>query len=116
MATAAVQHARDLEGAAGHRRLAEQAEPQAWARTWALCRSPLQRHHAQDRGDTDVFFAARSYRSFTADVWADCAAPIRVSHVRLDRVIAGWGGYRSDFLTPEDIARVEAGLRAGLGL
>src|SRR5689334_5074292 len=36
----------------------------------------------------DVFFAARSYRSFTRDVWAKCGAITHVSHARLDRVIA----------------------------
>ena len=63
----------------------------------------------------DVFFASRSYRSFTKDVWARCAAITHVSHARLDRVIAGQG-YRTDFLTQEDMARVEAGMRAALGL
>ena len=63
----------------------------------------------------DVPFAARSYRSFTKDVWANCASIFRVSHARLDRVIAGQG-YRSDFLAPDDMARIEAGIRSALGL
>lgn len=66
-------------------------------------------------GPWDVAFAARSYRSFTRDVWAACASPIRVSHTRLDRVIAG-RGYRGDFLAPVDMERIEAGLRAALAL
>ena len=66
-------------------------------------------------GPWDVPFAARSYRSFTLDVWANCASLFRVSHDRLDRVIAGQG-YRGDFLRPADMARVEDGLRAALGL
>ena len=66
-------------------------------------------------GPWDVPFAARSYRSFTRDVWASCASPVRVSHARLDRVIAGQG-YRGEFLRADDMARVEVGLRAALGL
>ncbi len=66
-------------------------------------------------GPWDVPFLARSYRAFTKDVWASCASPIRVSHARLDRVLAGQG-YRGEFLAPWDMARVEAGLRAALGL
>jgi uncharacterized protein YifN (PemK superfamily) len=63
----------------------------------------------------DVPFAARSYRSFTKDVWASCASLFRISHARLDRVIAGQG-YRGDFLSHGDMARVEDGIRAALGL
>lgn len=65
--------------------------------------------------DRDVFFAARSYRSFTRDVWAHCSSAMPVSHARLDRVIAGQG-YRTDFLSPADMVRMEDGLRAALGL
>jgi len=63
----------------------------------------------------DVLFPARSYRSLTRDVWAKCASVGIVSHARLDRVIAGQG-YRTDFLTAVDMARIEAGLRAALSL
>lgn len=66
-------------------------------------------------GPQDVFFAARSYRSLTADVWAACGSPIRVSHARLDRVKAGQV-FRSDMLSAFDMDRVDAGLRTGLGL
>lgn len=66
-------------------------------------------------GPWDVAFAARSYQSFTKDVWASCASIIRVSHARLDRVTAG-RGYRGDFLTPADMKRVEDGMRAALSL
>lgn len=66
-------------------------------------------------GTWDIPFAARSYRSFTRDVWANCASLFRVSHARLDRVIAGQG-YRGDYLRPADMARIEDGLRAALGL
>ena len=63
----------------------------------------------------DVFFPARSYRSLTKDVWAECARVTLASHARLDRVIAGQG-YRSEFLKPDDMARIEDGLHAALGL
>jgi uncharacterized protein YifN (PemK superfamily) len=66
-------------------------------------------------GPWDVPFAARSYRAFTKDVWASCASVIRVSHGRLDRVIAGQG-YRGEFLTTTDMERIEGGLRAAFGL
>ncbi len=66
-------------------------------------------------GLEDVFFPARSYRSLTVDVWAACGSPSRVSHDRLDRVKGGQV-FRSDMLTVLDMARIEAGLKAGLGL
>jgi uncharacterized protein YifN (PemK superfamily) len=66
-------------------------------------------------GPWDVPFAARSYQSFTRDVRASCASLFRISHARLDRVIAGQG-YRGEFLRPEDMARIEEGIRAALGL
>lgn len=56
-----------------------------------------------------------SYRSLTVNVWAACGSPFRVSHDRLDRVKGGQV-FRSDMLTAPDMVRVEAGLRAGLGL
>ena len=76
---------------------------------------PCTSREPKTAGPWDVAFAARSYRSFTLNVWASCAALIRVSHVRLDRVIAG-RGYRGDFLRPDDMARIEAGIRAAFGL
>ena len=66
-------------------------------------------------GPWDVPFVARSYRAFTKDIWASCASIIRVSHHRLDRVIAG-RGYRGEFLSAADMARIEAGMRAALEL
>ena len=66
-------------------------------------------------GPWDVPFQARSYRSFTRDVWANCAALYHVSHARLDRVIAGQG-YRGDFLAATDMDRIEDGMRSALGM
>lgn len=63
----------------------------------------------------DVHFAAKSYASLPKASWAKCALVSLVSHARLDRVIVG-RGYRGDFLSPIDLARVQDGLRAALGL
>lgn len=63
----------------------------------------------------DVPFEARAYGSLPKASWAKCAAVTLVSHARLDRVLAG-RGYRGDFLKPEDMARIEAGLRAAMAL
>jgi uncharacterized protein YifN (PemK superfamily) len=67
--------------------------------------------------DWDVFFDAKSYPTITRPVWAKCAMTTVVSHARLDRVsIRGKAGIRSDFLMSADMSRVEAGIRAALGL
>lgn len=66
-------------------------------------------------GPWDVPFAERSYRSFTKPVWASCASVIRVSHARLDRVLAG-RTYCNEFLSGSDMARLEIGMRAAFGL
>lgn len=63
----------------------------------------------------DVPFATGTYASLRKTSWAKCAAVTLVSHARLDRVIAG-RGYRGEFLTPMDMARVEAGIRAAMAL
>ncbi|WP_162250004.1 type II toxin-antitoxin system PemK/MazF family toxin [Methylobacterium sp. Leaf456] len=63
----------------------------------------------------DVPFAARAYLSLPKASWAKCAAVTLVSHTRLDRVLIG-RGYRGDFLSPADLARVQTGLRAAMGL
>ena len=107
--------------------------PEVWKPRRAIVVSPtaLNRRHADRAGlcivapcsatpprspaSTDVFFAVRSYRSFTKDVWVKCEALQRVSHDRLDRVLAGLS-YRTEFLSPADLERVEVGLRAALGL
>ena len=67
-------------------------------------------------GPHDVFFPAGVYRSLTVDVWAKCAAVTLVSHDRLDRVGVRRGVYLREMLSPADMARIEAGLRAALGL
>ncbi|MCP1591979.1 type II toxin-antitoxin system PemK/MazF family toxin [Methylorubrum extorquens] len=63
----------------------------------------------------DIPFAAKSYPSLPKASWAKCAALTHVSHARLDRVLVG-RGYRGDFLSPADLARVQDGIRAALGL
>lgn len=66
-------------------------------------------------GMHDVLFEPGAYRSLSVPVWAKCAALTLVSHARLDRPLAG-RFYVSEYLSPADTARIEAGLRAALGL
>lgn len=63
----------------------------------------------------DVPFEARAYRGLPRACWAKCAALTLVSHARLDRPLSG-RGYRTDFVSDDDMARIGAGLRAALAL
>ncbi|WP_298952244.1 type II toxin-antitoxin system PemK/MazF family toxin [uncultured Methylobacterium sp.] len=64
---------------------------------------------------SDVPFAAGVYRSLTVPTWAICSSVAALSHARLDRVAAG-RSHLSESLSPQDLARVEDGLRHALGL
>ena len=63
----------------------------------------------------DVYFPAGRYNSLTRDTWAICGAVMCLSHARLDRV-AAQGLYLQEILTPEDMVRIESGLRHAMGL
>lgn len=63
----------------------------------------------------DVPFAAGSYQSLAVPTWAICSAVGSMSHTRLDRVAVGQR-FLSESLSPQDLARVEDGLRHALGL
>ncbi len=96
-------------------RLARPAQPSAWNRAWCLPRRTVQCTPPRSEDPWDVPFAAKAYPSLPKASWAKCASITLVSHARLDRVIAG-RGYRGDFVSEADMARVEAGLRAAFGL
>lgn len=67
-------------------------------------------------GVVDVPIPAGRYRCLSkVDVWAKCGSVTLVSHARLSRPKIGQT-YPSDYLSREDMARVEAGLLAALGL
>lgn len=65
--------------------------------------------------DHDVFVPAGSYATLTRDLWVRCGALAVVSHRRLDRPLAQ-RGFRSEFVYPADMQRIEDGIRAALGL
>lgn len=65
--------------------------------------------------DHDVLIPAGSYRGLTKSVWAKCASLTVVSHARLDRPLAG-RSYVTEALSDADMKRIEAGIRAALGL
>jgi hypothetical protein len=83
--------ARDGEEAARCRGIGRRDQPQARGGPGALLVVPFSATPPGTPGPWDVFFQARSYRSFTRDVWAKCASLTLVSHARLDRVISGRG-------------------------
>jgi uncharacterized protein YifN (PemK superfamily) len=76
---------------------------------------PLSATKPKTVGDHDVPITRGSYKSLTVDVWARCASVTAVSHGRLDRPFAG-RRYISEYVAPTDMSRIEAGLRAALGM
>ena len=63
----------------------------------------------------DVPFTAGTYQSLSIDTWAVCSSVMSVSHARLDRVAHG-RGFIVELLSPDDMDRIEIGLRHALGM
>jgi uncharacterized protein YifN (PemK superfamily) len=67
----------------------------------------------------DVPFDAKTYECLTLETWAICAAVMSVSHDRLDRVPIrrkhGPSRFSTEILKPDDMARIEHGLRHATG-
>ena len=63
---------------------------------------------------SDIPFPAGVYQTISVHTWAVCSAVMSVSHARLDRVRVG-GTYPAEYLSNQDLARIEAGLRHACG-
>jgi uncharacterized protein YifN (PemK superfamily) len=63
---------------------------------------------------SDVIFGVGVYETLTQETWAICSAVMSVSHSRLDRVAVA-SGFSQEFLSEEDLERLEVGLRYALG-
>jgi uncharacterized protein YifN (PemK superfamily) len=63
---------------------------------------------------SDVPFKAGVYETLTEPTWAICSAVMSASHARVQRV-AVRGTFSQEFLLPEDMARIQVGLRYALG-
>lgn len=66
--------------------------------------------------DDDVFFKAGTYWSLTEDCWARCKLADTVSHDRLDLVLMNGQRRSSEFMSNDDLIRIEQGLKVVLGI
>lgn len=64
---------------------------------------------------SDVFIPAETYRSLRQDSWARTAMMATVSHSRLDLVLSGGLRLRSEFLSENDLLRIETAAKGVLG-
>ncbi|WP_442916120.1 type II toxin-antitoxin system PemK/MazF family toxin [Lichenihabitans sp. Uapishka_5] len=76
---------------------------------------PLSATPAAEGDPTAVLIPAGRYRSITVDVWAKCSMLASVSHARLTRPNIR-GHYVSEWFAASDMERIDAALRASLGL